>query len=230
MVEALVGARDRLPNLTALFFGDIRQEESEISWIQQADVSPLFKAYPKLEVFGVRGNEGLTLGALKHDCLKELAIETGGLSGDVVREVAAADLPQLEHLELWLGTDNYGGDATLSDLAPILSGKQFPNLRYLGLRDSEMADEIAEAIASTDLLEEIEVLDLSLGTLTDRGALALSNAPGIDQLTLLDIHHHFVSENMVAKLTNLGISVNADDRQVEEEYDGDIYRYIAVSE
>lgn len=230
VVAALAEARERLPNLRALFFGDIQQEESEISWIMQTDVSPLLEAFPELEVFGVRGNEGLSLGVLRHDRLKELAIETGGLSGKVVREVAAAQLPELEHLELWLGTDEYGGDATLDDLAPILSGKQFPRLRYLGLRDSTMADEVAEAIAATDVLERIETLDLSLGTLTDRGALALINAPGIGQLKLLDLHHHYISEDVTAKLQSLGIAVNTDDRQNEDTYNGEIYRYNAVSE
>jgi hypothetical protein len=31
-----------------------------------------------------------------------------------------------------LGTDDYGGDATVEDLAPILAGNLFPKLTYLG--------------------------------------------------------------------------------------------------
>ncbi len=62
VVEALVAARDRLPELRAIFFGDIIGEECEISWIRQSDVSPLYKAYPQLEHFCVRGAEGLSLG------------------------------------------------------------------------------------------------------------------------------------------------------------------------
>jgi hypothetical protein len=33
VVEALVAARDRLPNLTGLFFGDVTYEECEVSWL-----------------------------------------------------------------------------------------------------------------------------------------------------------------------------------------------------
>src|SRR4051794_39969238 len=35
VVEALVAARDNLPDLRAVFFGDITVEECEISWIIQ---------------------------------------------------------------------------------------------------------------------------------------------------------------------------------------------------
>ncbi|MFN8512832.1 MAG: hypothetical protein U0841_09645 [Chloroflexia bacterium] len=70
-----------MPRLTALFFGDIIVEESEISWIEQTDVSPLLAAFPQLEIFGVRGGNGLSFGQLRHDVLQTLIVETGGLSG-----------------------------------------------------------------------------------------------------------------------------------------------------
>ncbi|MBO0794924.1 MAG: hypothetical protein J2P36_28785, partial [Ktedonobacteraceae bacterium] len=78
IVEALATARDRLPNLTAIFFGDILSLDSEISWIQQTDVSPLFEAYPALQEFRVRGGNGLRFGRLHHESLKTLIVETGG--------------------------------------------------------------------------------------------------------------------------------------------------------
>jgi hypothetical protein len=127
-----------------------------IRW--QSDVSPLFAAYPQLEDFCVRGAVGLSLGSLKHDRLKSLNIQSGGLGANVIREVAAAELPELEHLELWLGEENYGGNATVADIAPILDGALFPKLKYLGLRDSEIADEIAGAVASAPVVERIRVL------------------------------------------------------------------------
>ncbi len=95
VVEALVAARDRLPNLQAIFLVDITYEENEISWINQSDVSPLFDAYPVLEHFRVRGSQGLTLGALQHERLKSLIIQSGGLPVTFVREVIAAQLPEL---------------------------------------------------------------------------------------------------------------------------------------
>jgi hypothetical protein len=228
IVEALVAARDYLPNLKALFLGDITFEECEISWIQQSDVSPLFQAYPQLEHFRVRGNEGLSLGKLQHDHLQSLMIESGGLSAAVVRQVAAARLPELEHLELWLGTPDYGGDATVDDLKPILAGHLFPKLRYLGLRDSELADEVAAAVAQAPVLGRLKELDLSLGILSDQGAAALLASPAVARLEKLDIHHHYVTKGMVKKLQGLGITVDASEPQKPEGWYKD--RYVAVSE
>jgi hypothetical protein len=230
IVEALVAARAKLANLKALFLGDIISKECEISWIHQSDVSPLFKAYPTLEEFRVRGANSLTLGKVKHKALKSLAIESGGLPAAVVREVCAANLPELEHLELWLGAERYGGDATVQDLKPLLAGKKFPKLRYLGLRDSEKADEVAAAVAKAPVLERIAVLDLSLGNLTDEGAQALLDSPAVAKLKKLDLHHHYISRAMVKKLKALGTQVDASEVQKPWVYEDEVYRFIAVSE
>ena len=230
IVEALVAAHDQLPHLQALFLGDIVGEECEISWIQQTDISPLFLAYPQLRYLGVRGGEGLRLGIPTHEHLQTLVIESGGLSAAIVRDLSAAHLLNLEHLELWLGEDNYGGDTTVEDLSIILSGERFSQLRYLGLRDSEMADEIAIALATAPILNQLSTLDLSLGTLTDRGAEALVASPYLPKLDKLDLHHHYLSEAMMARLQALPLTVNVEDRQEAEDYDGETWRYIAVSE
>jgi predicted DNA-binding WGR domain protein len=229
IVEALVAARDRLPNLRHLFLGDIVTEENEVSWIQQTDVSPLFEAYPALEEFRVRGSNNLSFGTLQHKNLKTLTVETGGLPVSVLREVCAAKLPALVHLELWLGEEQYGWDGTVEDLKPLLSGKLFPKLRYLGLRDSIIANEVAAAVAQAPVLKEIRVLDLSLGNLDDEGARALAGSADVAKLEKLDIHHHFVSEEVVAQLKGLGIEVDAGERMKPWDFDPD-YRYIAVGE
>jgi hypothetical protein len=233
MIDAIATAHNQLPNLTALFLGDIVMEESEISWIEQADVSPILQAYPALEIFRIRGSSGLTFGArFSHAHLKELAIETGGLNPSIIHEVLQADLPALEHLELWLGTPNYGGDAAIDDLAPLLSpsSQLFPNLRYLGLRDSEFANDIAAALTLTPLIERIRVLDLSLGLLDDQGARALLDCPAVRKLEKLDIHYHFCSPDMVERLQSLGIEIDASDQQEPGRWGGEDHRFVAVSE
>lgn len=231
VVEALVSARDRLTGLRALFFGDITYDETEMSWINQSDVSPLFEGYPLLEEFVVRGGEGLSLGRPSHEHLKKLAIQTGGMSSAIVREVVSAQLPALEYLELWLGDSGYGYDATLDDLAPILSGEAFPNLRYLGLKNAENADEIAQAVAQAPIVPRLQVLDLSLGTLGDEGAEALLNSPAVKKLEKLDVHHHFLSDAMMERLGSLGIEVDASQQLEADDWgEGELHRYVAVSE
>ncbi len=178
----------------------------------------------------MRGAEGLAIGSIRHEGLKTLVIESGGLPAEVVRSVCAAEFPNLEHLELWLGSEGYGGDATTEDLAPILSGSAFPRLKYLGLRDCEWADALASALADAPVLRRIETLDLSLGNLGDEGAVALLSGGNLSGLKRLDIHHHYVSDEVIDGLRGTGVDLNADDRQEADEYNGQTHRYIAVSE
>ncbi len=229
IVRLLVANRDRLANLRALFLGDITVEEQEISWIQQSDLSPLWQAFPRLEHLQVRGGDKLSLGTVRHANLRTLILESGGLPATVVRQVASAELPRLEHLELWLGTDDYGGDSTLQDLAPILAGR-FPALRTLGLRDSEYADQVAVEVAASPVLDHIEVLDLSLGTLSDVGAAALAASPRIARLKKLDLHHHYVSPDLIAALRRCGVGELDAGEPVEPDEDDEGSRYVAVSE
>ncbi len=154
-------------------------------------------------------------------------METGGLSVAIINDVIASSLPSLEHLELWLGEGNYGWDGTVADLQPLLDGDLFPKLKYLGLRDSEIADEISAAVASAPVLRQLETLDLSMGTLADEGAKALLSSPAIKSLRKLDLHYHFMSSETAARFRSLGIEVDVSDQQ---EADDEADRYVAVSE
>lgn len=229
-VGKLVEAADRLTGLRALFLGEMISEECEISWINHADITPLLQAYPGLEILRIRGSDGLALEPLRHEGLRELAFESGGLPGHVVRAVGECDLPALRHLELWLGTDEYGGDADADDLLGVLAGTRLPALRHLGLRDAEIADEVAAALASAPMVARLESLDLSLGVLSDVGGTALLTGQPLTHLRRLDLHHHYLSDEMAQRIADeLGAAgVEVDVSEAQDEDDGD--RYIAVSE
>lgn len=122
------------------------------SWIQQSDISPLFLTLPELRQLRVRGADGLEVGAISHDKLEHLAFESGGLPSRIVDAVVKAHLPELKHLELWLGEENYGYDGSVQQLDPIISGDCFPKLRYLGLKNSEEQDKIAKRVAKSPSL------------------------------------------------------------------------------
>jgi hypothetical protein len=234
VVEALVANRKRMPNLQALFVGDVTSEECEVSWIGYGDVSALLPAFPKLEEFGIRGAANLSFGKIKHGKLRTFVIESGGLPEPLLQEVCKAELPKLEHLELWLGTDIYGGIEDVASLEPLLSGKLFRKLKYLGLRNSEIADAVAKAVAETRLVERLETLDLSLGNLSDAGAEALLGCPAVHRLKKLDLHHHFLSDAFAEQLQKLPGEVDVDEPcETEfETYQGrtEVYRFNAVSE
>jgi hypothetical protein len=227
VIDKLVALKNDLKGLKALFIGDITYEECEISWINQTDITPILKAYPALEYLQVRGGEGLSFSDLQHDNLTTLIIETGGMPPNVVTEVNAARLPKLQKLELWLGSENYGFASTVEDLAPLLSGTLFPKLTHLGLMDSELQDDIAIAVANAPVVKQLQVLDLSMGLLTDKGAAALRDSAAIRNLQHLNLRYHWLSEDMMAQLKALGISINLDDKQKEE---GEDYRFVEVAE
>jgi hypothetical protein len=230
VVEALVSSRERLKSLKALFLGEMTGEESEISWINQTDVSPILEAYPQLEVFYIRGGEGLSLGRPRHQKLRELEIQTGGLPSNVVQEITQADLPSLERLVLWLGDDGYGNDVTTDDLRNLVTSGPVQNLRYLGLMDDCRADETAKLLAEIGIPKSVETLDLSLGVLGDEGARALANSNWITSLKKLDISHHYVSPEVVEQLKTLVPEVDDSECCEPHVYNNEENRYVAVSE
>jgi hypothetical protein len=229
-VDEFVAAAATLTGLTALFVGEMTFDENEISWIQSADLTPLLAAYPGLRTLRARGGDGLMLQAGRYPRLRELAFEAGGLSAATVTGVAESEFPDLTHLELWLGTDAYGGDATVETLAPILSGARLPALTYLGLRDAEIVDDVAAALAGAAVVGRLETLDLSLGMLSDTGAAALLAGQPLTHLKRLDLHHHFISPPMATRLRGelepAGVTVDLSDAKTERNDN----RYIAVSE
>lgn len=233
-IGLLVAARDRFPALRALFLGDLEQEEAEISWIEQSDVTAVLDAFPLLEELGVRGGTKLRFPAVTHAHLHTLRVESGGLPGEAVRGLAASTFPALTELELWLGVSEYGGDTTAADLAPILSGGRFPALRRLGLRNSEIQDELAAAVAAAPVVAQLEQLDLSLGVLTDDGAAALLSGQPLTHLSRLDLHHNYLTEPVAARvraaLEPRGVRLDVSETGDVWEDDGVVHRFTAVAE
>jgi hypothetical protein len=230
VVNALAERAGHLPNLRALFLGDIAGAESEISWIAQTDLAPLWKAFPALEHLHVRGSNHLSLGRVVLPHLKTLILVSGGLPARVVHEVCEAQTPALEHLELWLGAEDYGGDSALNDVRPLLDGALFPRLTYLGLRNCEYVDAIAQNLGMAPFLARLRVLDLSLGTLSDAGGEALLQAVSLRHLERLDLHYHYLSAAMMARLQALGSFIDVSEPQEADEEDDEVHRYVAVSE
>ncbi|MBW4509657.1 MAG: STM4015 family protein [Scytonematopsis contorta HA4267-MV1] len=231
IINALVEAKNKLTNLKAVFIGDMTYEDCEISWIQQSDISPILQAYPKLEVLQVRGGEGLKFSPpIRHNSLKALIVETGGLGRDTVAQICNLKLPALEHLELWFGSEDYGGNCWVECLKPILEDIIFPNLNYLGLRNSMFSDEIADAVVRSTLIDSISVLDLSMGTLGDEGAEILLDCSAVNNLDILNVDDNYLSEIIIGKLKRLEAQVIAGE-QKEEDDDSYIHsRYCSVAE
>ncbi|MEZ0114596.1 hypothetical protein ABH920_008631 [Catenulispora sp. EB89] len=226
--DALLADASRFPNLEALFVGDVSSELTEVSWIEQADPGLLLAAFPNLLVFGMRGASALDMKPLVHENLRELTMQTGGLPPRVVRTVGQSTLPALTGLDLYLGTSIYEGGADADDLADILSGASFPALRHLGLRNAEDTDALAALLAHAPVVAQLESLDLALGMLGDEGVAALLAGQPLTHLRRLDLHHHWISDEMIDRLWQAlpEVDVNVDEALLGR--DGD--RFIAVAE
>jgi hypothetical protein len=90
---------------------------------------------------------------------------------------------------------------------------------------------VAAALAAAPIVARLEVLDLSMGMLTDAGATALLTGQPLTHLRKLDLHHHFLSEPVMQRLrdelTEAGVEVDLSEAGDPEDEDE---RYIAVSE
>jgi hypothetical protein len=228
IIKFLVDAKDKLCNLKAIFIGDVTDRECMISTMGHTNMSPILQAYPNLEVLKIRGaKSGNLFSPTHHDKLKALIIETGGLAQDILLQIYSLQLPALEHLELWLGSHDYGCNCSVEDLIPILYGNLFPNLVYLGLRNNEFSNEIVNEIITAKILEKIKVLDLSLGTLTDEGAENLLDSPLINKLDILNVSDTYVTGDILYLLWQMDVDVIGNSNR---DYDYEDERYCSVTE
>ncbi|MBA3923349.1 MAG: HEAT repeat domain-containing protein [Nostocaceae cyanobacterium] len=247
-VKALVESKEQVTNLKALYIGDMYDYEYKTSNVHLSNMSPILEAYPNLEVLQVRGfgcdyDAGLSFHALRHEYLKTLIIESGYMLGcQVIDQICALELPALEYLELWLGNDElypvwhyyeeekYSfDDSAITNLMPIISGEVFPQLKYLGLRSSNYSDTIAKTIVKSSLINSLRVLDLSMGTLTTKGAILLLDCLRVKKLHTLNVSMNLVSKNMSKYMTKQLSQVNCE-VITEPQAESAKYRYYVLTE
>ncbi|MDC0709628.1 WGR domain-containing protein [Stigmatella sp. ncwal1] len=210
-----------------LFIGDFQYpDEMEISWSHLNDVSPLLKRLPALRTLRLRG-ASLELGNVNLPELREFTVETGGLPLSAVKSIVTAKWPKLERLEIWFGSENYGAEGGVKDIQPLLDGKGLPNLKRLGLRNSEFTDELCKVLPTAKVLPQLETLDLSMGILSDEGASLLAgHTAAFAHLQQLDLTENTLTPQGQKQVAKMGAFVRAGNQR---EYEED-YRYAAVGE
>jgi hypothetical protein len=187
------------------------------------DVSALWAACPGLVDLRLRGAGG-PLGDVQAASLESLAVETGGLSRATLTAIAAAKLPALRHLEVWFGDGGYGGECGAADAERLLARKD-PHLRSLGLRNAEFTHELISLLAAWKPLRHLEVLDLSLGVLSDDDVdVLLARRAAFAHLTRLDLRGNVLERRVEEIRKALPNAVLEDQRETDGE------RYVAVGE
>jgi len=226
--------KEKLQHIESLYIGDVGQCISEISWLHNGNYGELLKSLPNLKSFTMKGMPGKLAPEgeiFTHPSLETLEIISGGLFKHIPETLKNSQLPKLQKLILYIGVDNYGLDFEIDKLAELAKSNLFPNLIYLGFVNSEEQDKIAKIILESDILHQLEFLDLSFGTLTDKGGeILLENAYKLLHLKQVKIEHHFLSDEMVEKLKLSQIKVCISDGQEADNYGDEIYYYPMITE
>jgi uncharacterized protein (TIGR02996 family) len=222
----------KLEALRTLFIGDFEYpDEQEISWVTVGNAGKVLPVAPNLRSLHVRGG-GIELGKLEHDQLESLFLETGGLPKGAVGSVGKCKLPSLTRMEVWFGRDEYGGDGNVKQLAELFKGTGLPKLVHLGLKNCEWQDDIAVALAKSEVLAQLQTLDLSMGTMHGAGAEAIiANAAKFQHLEHIDLSRNFLSDEQAKQLRKLfGKKVDVSDQEEADEDGEDTYYYTSVGE
>ncbi len=87
------------------------------------------------------------------------------------------------------------------------------------------------------MVARLDVLDVSMGVLTDDGAAALLSGQPLSHLSFLDLHHNYLSEAMRTRLTetlepaDVQLNLDSDDADFDEDEEaGTVWRFVAVGE
>ncbi len=240
ITNRLVNASGLLTNLKALLIGDINnitnmryRNSSMIVW----SIHPLLKAYPNLELLHIRGrmleedilkhqvnivqvrkpqnNSPIPVKLLRHERLKTLIVDADGISDDNLRKVCKLDLPSLEYFELWLNRSDLS-NINIDSLAPVLSGESFPNLAYFAIRKCGNMSEIAQAIVNSPIMENLKILELTDGNISNGDVLLKS--PAVNRLHTLNVSGNRLHKNTIEQLSNLKCRVIADSQFSDRYY------------
>lgn len=232
LIDGVIANKEKFSHIKSLFVGDMDFEDCEVSWIIQGDYSKLWAAMPQLEKLVIKGSCNLELGEICHNQLQHLEIICGGLPSAVIQSVQKAKLPSLQTLLLYIGIEDYGFDGDISTIKNFLAQSDFPKLAYLGITDSEIQDEITKVVLECKYIDQISTLNLSMGSLTDKGGqLLLEQVSKHANIKTLDLEYHYLSDEMMDKLKGLsGVIVNVEDAQEADVYDGEAYYYPMLTE
>ncbi len=231
VIDNLIAHAGEFSHITSLFIGDMDFEECEVSWIIQGNYEKLWTAMPWLKELTIKGSTELVLGEISHDNLESLTIICGGLPVSVIQSIQKAKLPNLKKLLLYIGSDYYGFDGNKNTIADLLKNMDFPKLQYLGISDSEIQDELAEVVVNSRYMNQIETLDLSNGTLTDKGGeLILQKIPACPNIKKLDLHYHYLTDGMMEKLKALPVEIDLDEKNEPDNFNGEIWMNAMLTE
>lgn len=231
VIDEIVESSEKFSHITKLFIGDMDYEECEVSWILQGNYDKIWSAMPQLKELTIKGSSTLDLGNVNSEGLESFTIICGGLGADVIKQIENAKLPHLKKLLLYIGVELYGFDGDIDTIKSLLANADFPELEYLGIVDSEIQDEITEAVLASKFINQISTLDLSCGTITDKGGqMIIDKMPDCPNIKTIDLSHNYFSDEMLEKLEKLNVEIDLSDNNVAEEWNGELWYNAMLTE
>ncbi len=205
VVKWIVDNKDKLQHIKSLYLCDIPPDYTEISWINLCDISGIFQSLPNLLSYTGKGSIDLAIQPFASNKLMRISLIKGGLPASVIKSIFDCDLPSLVHLELYLGTNNYGGDYKPETFEKFLSPTEhgiFPSLHRLGLMNMDKCDALYGMIVKSAIAKRVLTIDLSLGTLDKRGAEELFQLKNFPLLEDLELNYNYLSGEMMERLVD----------------------------
>ena len=231
VVAELVKLLPSLPVLRRLTIGRFEISDCELSWSSLGSLAKLWKPAHGLEYVKLRAGS-MSLGKISLPACREFWIETGGLSKESLTSITAASWPSLETLNLWFGKRDYGCTCSVRGMQPILDGKGLPRVKHLGLKNTQLGNEVFAEMPKSKILRQLETLDLSMSHITT-DALERDVMPHADafrNLAGLDLSRCLLDDRGKRLAKSLAKHVDVDyQRTRDDDEDGD-YRYAAVGE
>jgi uncharacterized protein (TIGR02996 family) len=205
--------------------------EWDISGTTTGDFGSIHHLFPKLEKLTLRAGQ-IDLGKnVSLPELKELVVETGGLTKEDIKHICTMTAPKLERLSIWFGDENYGASGSLKDIAAILDGSAFPKLKHLGIMNCSWVGDAAAALPTSKILKQLTSLDLSMGCLSDKDIDGMvANQAAFAHLQHLNVDNNGLTDASKPKVKGLAKDVNWGTEQEPERAGEDAYRYVAVGE
>jgi uncharacterized protein (TIGR02996 family) len=198
------------PSVRKIVFGD---NCDQISWHHTGNLGKMWKGVPNLEVLEIETGD-FDVGAMDAPNLERAIFITGGLSKACGKHIASAKMPKIKHLEIYYGTENYGGDCTVKEVKPLLDRTDLRHLQYLGLKNSEFGNDMAKAVVGAKIVKQLKTLDLSMSTITDEGAQALFDGrDSLKHLECLDLTENFLTKDGIKLVKSICKKVVTEDQQ-----------------
>lgn len=167
------------------------------------DSSQMWSALPRLRELTLHA-ASMMLGDIDLPELRKCTIIAGALDHGAATSISNARWPKLETLLVSCGHNAAGATNDASVLRPLLNSQEMPRLRTLSITDCDFTDELCADLAQSALLAQLEILDLSNGTIGSIGAQALlTKRENFTHLRRLNLDDNFIPAEFLMPLRNL---------------------------